>query len=295
VTGFIACSWAMFKSVIRSFVIVCEKKPDVVIGFGGYGAFPVVVAAWMRGIPTMIHEQNVVPGKANKVLAKVARKIAISFKDSKQYFPIQKTVLTGCPPYAEDIEETREELFMKFSLEKNRFTVLVIGGSQGSHHINVELIKAIKALEGVVPLQVIHLCGKRDYDLLKEEYRHLEIPFCLYDFLDEMGEAYKVADLIISRAGALTITEIIMARVPAILVPYPYAGTHQLENARVLENAQAARIIQDRDLTVDTLSSAIKDFYQQKMDKEELEKRVQSLLYPQAALHLCQEAVALVQ
>jgi UDP-N-acetylglucosamine--N-acetylmuramyl-(pentapeptide) pyrophosphoryl-undecaprenol N-acetylglucosamine transferase len=249
--------WRLFKSFVESIRIIRDFKPDVVAGFGSYVSFAVVLAAKSKKIPTIIHEQNVIPGKANRILSGIVDKIAVSFAEGRKYFPESKVVLTGCP-LRRDLLGIDEKLAReRFNFVADKFTILVSGGSQGSHHLNLEFIKAISGIEDKRDLQVIHLTGSFDYDLVKSEYGRMGIAHCVFAFLEEMGYAYKIADLVISRAGASAITEIVFFRKAAILVPYPFAEAHQIQNAKILTDKGGALLIEDSDLSAEILRENI--------------------------------------
>jgi len=284
----------MAKSIFCSFSILKRFAPEVVVGFGGYGAFPIVFSATLLRYPTLIHEQNVVPGRANAILGKMVKRIAMSFKESERYFGSEKTIVTGCPCNVDPALLEHRPLYLKqFNFEEERITILILGGSQGSHKINMEAIKTIRDLSKTYRLQVIHICGKVDYDVLLSEYRQMSVPFKLFDFYEEMVKAYGVADIVIARAGALTVAEIVLAGIPAILIPYPYAGGHQRENARVLANTYAAQIIEEKNFDKNILKQAVKEMLNQKIDREELRRRGRSLVVERAVPHLVEEIVQL--
>lgn len=278
--------FCMLKAIKDSRVLLNRIRPDLVLGFGGYGAFAVVFTAALSRFPTIIHEQNVVPGKANRVLARMVDKIAISFEESQQYFNPAKIVLTGCPCRKNDQQGARNELSLKFKLDENKYTVLVLGGSQGSHRINEVFLKTIPLLKQQLDFQVIHLTGKQDYALIRDQYQTLPIKSCVFDFLEEMDMAYKSADLVISRAGAVTVTEIGTFRKPSILIPYPLAGGHQKENAKILSQINLAKMIEEKDLTPEVLSEAISELARKKIGFEKLEKMMDEIFLPDAALRL---------
>ncbi len=247
----------MAKAVRKAFCMLRKLRPDVVAGFGGYGAFPVVLSAWSLRYPTLIHEQNVVPGKANAILAKLVKKIAISFPQGAKYFNPGKIILTGCPCNVLENSRFKKSVYSEFHLEKNKKTFFVLGGSQGSERINTVFMQVIPLLKKQINFQVIHISGSGEYEKMKKRYKESGIRVALFPFLDKIKEAYQCADLVISRAGAVTITEIIMARVPAVLIPYPHAGGHQKYNARVLCESGTAHMIEEKELSVDVLKTAI--------------------------------------
>jgi len=218
----------MLRAVLFCLRFLKRNQMEAVIGFGGYGSFPAVCAARLLKIPTMIHEQNVIPGKANIFLSQFVNKIAISFEETRKYFHgrrNKKVVITGCPCNGSGGRANREQVLKSFGL-KQKFTIFVLGGSQGSHRVNTFFVQCATELSKEIDFQVIHVCGKKDYSFLKEEYQKQGIPFTLFEFLDKIEDAYSVSDLIISRAGAVTIFEIAAFAIPAILIPYPFAQVH---------------------------------------------------------------------
>ncbi|MDD5237305.1 MAG: UDP-N-acetylglucosamine--N-acetylmuramyl-(pentapeptide) pyrophosphoryl-undecaprenol N-acetylglucosamine transferase, partial [Candidatus Omnitrophica bacterium] len=220
---------------LQSLYLVLRFNPDTVIGFGGYASFPVVFFSSLLGKKTFIHEQNVSAGISNKFLALLVSRVAVSFPQSAGSFYCKKNkiVFTGNPIRKDLSRVDRKEALAYFNLPENKFTLLVMGGSQGSRKINTELIRALNALDLEDTLQIVHLSGALDYAQLKEEYGKMKYRVHLSAFLKEMKFAYSAADLAISRSGASSINEIIYYHLPAILVPYPYAAKHQRENAKV--------------------------------------------------------------
>ena len=283
----------MLKSIGESFAILKKIKPDAVCGFGGYGSFPVVLMAAFLNYPTIIHEQNVVPGKANCLLAKFVKRIALTFEESRRYFNPAKTIVTGCPLYAEFIDEPKEKLMRGFQLDPKKKTILVLGGSQGSHRINVEFKDTIELLKKRGDVQVIHVSGKNDYPDLKNFYEQSGIRFRLFDFLDGMASAYKIADLVVSRAGAVTVLEIARFQIPAILIPYPFAGGHQKENAKILNSTGWVKIIEEKDLSVSILQQSMIGLLGKSFNPEGMKKSVENIFVADAASRIASEIVHL--
>lgn len=248
-----------FRATVTSLRLLRRYRPDAVVGFGGYGAFPVVLAAILLRYPTMIHEQNVVPGRANAVLSRFVDKVAISFSQTARYWKGRKIIWTGCPSHSPSQTWDANEIFKRFRLEKGRKTLLVLGGSQGSQRINEAFVRTAAVLKDRLSFQVIHICGKRDYGSLQDRYAQMKIPFALFEFWDEMECVYPLADFVMARAGAVTVTELIKFQKAALLIPYPYAGGHQRENARVLEDAHVGRVLEEKGLSVDGLQETILD------------------------------------
>ncbi len=237
-------------AVARAWRILGEFGADVVVGVGGYASFPVVVAAWLRRIPTVLLEQNAHPGMANRALARLARRVCTTFADAHAYFPPGKVVLTGNPvrPFA-----------VPAALPRAGFTLLVFGGSQGAHRLNEAMAEAAAALRDALPdLRVIHQTGAADCAALRARYASLGLAADVREFIDDMGAAYHAADLVVCRAGATTVAELTALGKPAILVPYPFAADdHQRANASVLAARGAGILILDRELSGAGLAQTI--------------------------------------
>ncbi|MBU1125748.1 MAG: UDP-N-acetylglucosamine--N-acetylmuramyl-(pentapeptide) pyrophosphoryl-undecaprenol N-acetylglucosamine transferase [Candidatus Omnitrophica bacterium] len=243
--------WNILKSVFETFFIIIEYRPDMVVGFGGIESVFPVLLGWFFRIPTLIHEQNVVPGKANKLLSYCVDKIAVSFEETKGEFlkNIEKVVVSGNPlrqEFQESIPEQKALSFFGFS--PDYLTILVVGGSQGSQTINHSFIRSLSLVECLDTLQVIHISGERDLISVQQQYDRLPCRAKVYAFLPQMHYAYRCADFVVARAGATTIAELSFFKVPALLVPYPYASMHQLCNAQVLAKRNAALVISDNDM-----------------------------------------------
>ena len=281
--------WLYLKGTFAAGSLLKQYKADVVVGFGGYGAFPVVLAAVLSGRPTLIHEQNVLPGKANAVLSRLVKRIAVSFPQSRKYFRGGNVVLTGCPshtPGVDGVEMDTRELLKEFGLREGRKTILVLGGSQGSRRLNEIFLEAVAGLKNKMPLQVIHLCGQNGYPALKEQYARLGIPFALFAFFEAMERVYPAADLVIGRAGAVSVTELIRFRKPSVLIPYPHAGGHQTKNAEVLAQAGVGEFIEQKNFTAAWLSGAVERMLAKTPSPQEWERHFGELLSldPAAAL-----------
>ena len=284
---------SMLESTIHVMKTLKRLRPDAVVGFGGYGAFPVILAAGLSRQRTVIHEQNVIPGRANTVLAKFVNRIALSFEKSRKFFPDDKTVLTGCPSRIPGQPYDKEQILRDFGLQLGKNTFLICGGSQGSQKINKIFLETLPSLSDF-NLQVIHISGEKDYEELKNKYSAAAIEHCVVPFLDEMDKAYAVADMAIARAGAVTVTEVARFGVPTIFIPYPFAGGHQKENALILTEIHAATMIEERDLTPKLLKDTINDFWRDKMSRAEIQQHAQCICPSDAADLLAREIVALV-
>ncbi len=253
--------FSIVKGFIQASFMLLKMKPDIVIGTGGYVCFPVMLASRLIGIPTLIHEQNFMPGLANRFLSRFVNKVAVSFPGSERYFPPDKVVVTGNPLRKDIFISKREEVVHKWNLYRKRMTVLVFGGSQGAQSINKAVIGMLDLLqEECRKIQFVHLTGMIDFIWIEQEYKKREFKIKVLPYLDKMGDAFAVSDLVISRSGATTCAEIMALGKPSILIPYPHAtANHQEMNARYLVEKGAAILIRNKDLTPKVLADSVLD------------------------------------
>lgn len=239
---------------------------DVVVGVGGYVSVPAGLAAWRSRRPVVLHEQNAVPGLANRMLARRARSVCLSFAEAAALLPDRtRTVLTGNPVRAEVLAVPHERATLvkrarrELELEERRHTVLVFGGSQGARNLNRALIGAIELLRDRHDLQFIVLTGPSHLVEVEAASRYAgQLLVRTFGFLERMDLAYAAAELVVSRAGATTIAEVAVCGLPSILVPYPHAtANHQEANARALERAGGAVLVPDAALTSRALARRI--------------------------------------
>ena len=243
-----------FRAIKDAKDIIKEFKPDIVIGVGGYITAPVLYAAHKLGIKTMIHEQNSIPGLSNKFLAKFVDTICVSLPGSISYFPKKKTVYTG-NPRSEEILNISKIKKSKYGFKDSKKLVLVVMGSLGSTTMTKKLKSAISEFNNK-DYQVLVVTGKAYYD----DYKDIEVPknVVLIPYTEELIQIMKDTDLMVSRAGASTISEITGIGLPSILVPSPYVThNHQYLNAKELEDAGACRILEEKDFSADTLCKMI--------------------------------------
>ncbi|MBF0571326.1 MAG: UDP-N-acetylglucosamine--N-acetylmuramyl-(pentapeptide) pyrophosphoryl-undecaprenol N-acetylglucosamine transferase [Candidatus Omnitrophica bacterium] len=283
-SGWINFGNIMSQAVFRSFAVVQKCSPDKIIGFGGYGAFPVVMAGFLMRRPVLIHEQNVVPGKANALLSKIVKKVAISFEGSRKYLDPAKVVWTGCPCH-HSAEPSRSEGLLAFGLEENKRTIMLLGGSQGSQRLNEVFFELMKDMSPV-HFQAIHMTGPRDFPLYEAKYREEKLPVKAYAFINNISQAYACSDIIIARAGAATVSEIGLLGLASVLVPYPYAGNHQKYNADVLAFRGVSIIVEQKDLTKTSLKEAVSRLVFSNFSREAILKKTQGLFQRDAALQL---------
>lgn len=240
----------LMKSLRRAKQIVKEFKPDIAIGVGGYASGPLLRQAGKLGVPTLIQEQNSYPGITNKLLARKAMKICVAYDNMNRFFEESKIVFTGNPVRKEilNIEGKKERGLTHFGLEKDKKVLLVIGGSLGARTINNSIKNAAKQLEEN-GIQVLWQTGKYYFEEMKSFVKeHNLTNIKVHDFVYEMDLAYASADLVVSRAGALSISELCLVGKPTILVPSPNVSEdHQTKNAMALVNHNAAQLVKDID------------------------------------------------
>jgi UDP-N-acetylglucosamine--N-acetylmuramyl-(pentapeptide) pyrophosphoryl-undecaprenol N-acetylglucosamine transferase len=288
--------YKLIKSLKISKQIIKDFNPDVVVGVGGYASGPVLFMANRKGIPTIIQEQNSYAGVTNKLLAKRARKICVAYERMEKYFPKDKIILTGNPVRQDLLKEmnNQHEALTHFGLQ-NRPTILVIGGSLGARTINQSIIDGLDKL-GNSGVQVLWQTGKYYHTNAveannKKGYTNIKV----LDFITRMDLAYACADIIISRAGAGTISELCLVGKPVILVPSPnVAEDHQTKNALALANRDAAIMIKDSEaqsLLVDESLQLMNDIRR----KNELAKNISQMALYDSAKTIAEEVIKLIQ
>ena len=285
--------WLFLLGAWESFRIIIKFKPDMVVGFGSLNTVALVFWAWLFRIKTIIHEQNVICGRANRLLSKLVDRVAVSFNQTRSSLNIaaEKIVLTGNPLRKNLVLLDKKVALNFFEFKEGKFTILIMGGSQGSHRLNAVCLEALATYEEKDDLQLIYLCGAQDYSWLKDKFSALGLVYRLYDFFAAMQYAYSAADLVICRSGATTVAELQKFRVPAILVPYPFAYAHQLANARILEDLKAALIIRDQELTGRIVKAKFTEFLKCPQKLLSMRQGYQGLAEQDAALALTKEVL----
>jgi len=247
------------KGILQSVFILKTFKPSIVIGVGSYSAGPVVISAWLMRIIVVLHEQNTIPGITNRILSYFAKRIYISFEDTKQHLNSRKVYYTGNPVRKEFLEQAAvsNKIHKNNSDKIDLFTILILGGSQGAHALNMAIIESLTQLNDGNYF-FIHQTGLQDEHEVKHVYQSLNISSVVQAFFDDMVQQYKRADLVICRAGATTVAEITAMGKCAIFIPYPFAAdNHQVVNAKALVNTGAAEMILQKDLCAKLLTRRI--------------------------------------
>lgn len=277
-----------FKSIKQAKKIINEFKPNVIIGTGGYICIPVALAAKSYKIPVVLHESNAFPGVAVKLLSKKAEKVLVGFKDAIPRLPkAKKVVVTGTPTKVKKVEiqnERRQQLLKENNLNNNKPIVLFFGGSQGAKSINNSLIEIISNKKND-NYQILWAAGPAQYEEIKTTLKNnysLDINkiqnVSIVPYIYNMEEIMNIVDLVVSRSGAMTITEIANVGKPAIFIPFPFATeNHQEYNAKVLEKVDAAKIILDKNLTADLLNNTINNLVKDKTKLKQMEEKANSV------------------
>ncbi len=281
----------LIVSYVYAMRIIKKFKPHAVVGTGGYASGPIMLAATRFGIPSVIQEQNSFAGLANKQVANKVSKVCVAYEGMDKYFPSEKVVLTGNPVRKDilSINQKREKALGHFGFTSHKRTLLIIGGSLGAKSINESIILGIEKLLDA-QIQIIWQTGKGYFDaykakLTKYDLRNMRVQ----DFVREMDLAYAAADVVISRSGALAVSEICIAGKPVILVPSPnVAEDHQTKNAKALADRSAALVVLDKDATVKLVDEALKLLFD-KQRAQKLSENISSMAKPEATIQIVNE------
>ena len=270
--------------------VVSRRRPDVVVGVGGFASGPVLLIAALRRYPTMLLEQNALPGITNRLLARVVRAAAVTFEESLRWFPGTGFV-TGNPVRPEFFHD-RKEADDRLDSPPPAARVLIFGGSQGAHSINMAMVAAASRLAAAgTRLAITHQTGERDVELVRTAYRNAGLEARVEAFLFKMDHAMKAADIVVCRAGATTLSELAAAGRPAILVPLPTAtDDHQRKNAEVVARTGGAEVIDERDLSGERLADAIASLAADGDRRRRMAAAIRTLARPDAAARIADRA-----
>jgi UDP-N-acetylglucosamine--N-acetylmuramyl-(pentapeptide) pyrophosphoryl-undecaprenol N-acetylglucosamine transferase len=280
-------------ALAQSWRILRRWAPDAVVGVGGYASGPVVLAARLMGLPTAIQEQNAIPGLTNRILGHVVQFVFTAFPEAGRHFPARKVQMLGSP-----IRRSLLENYMRPVKKTDaRLHLLVFGGSQGAHALNMRVIEALPHLADLRErLRVTHQTGARDREQVERGYRACGFAPDVREFISDMSAAYADSDLVVCRAGATTLAELTVCKRPSILVPFPAAAdNHQLWNARSLVDAGAAVMIEERDLTGELLAAEIRRLLLDPAARDRMERAAGRLGAPQAASEIAAVVVEMVK
>ena len=297
----------LLSSLLNSRTIIRQFKPDVVIGTGGFASGPLLQVAALAGIPTVIQEQNSFPGITNKLLSKKANKICVAYENLERFFPKEKMILTGNPVRQDliGIESKREEGIHYFNLDPNKKTVLVLGGSLGARRVNQLIEKELVSMLAQ-NVQIIWQCGKlylEDYKkynspVISEEGTNSSKPFCdiqVVAFIERMDLVYAAADIVISRAGASSVSELCIVGKPVIFIPSPnVAEDHQTKNAKAIVDKKGAILLKEVDIDVQ-FGPVFEALLNDEEKQNQLSKNIKALALPKATKQIVDEIVKLLK
>jgi UDP-N-acetylglucosamine--N-acetylmuramyl-(pentapeptide) pyrophosphoryl-undecaprenol N-acetylglucosamine transferase len=291
IAGKIRTLFRLPRVMTQSQNIIKTFSPDLVLGVGGYVSGPVVLAAWWKGLPCAVQEQNSIPGLTNRWLGKVVDRVFGAFRENEAYFPKGKLRITGNP-----LRQEMKGLPKENGSPLKPLTLLIIGGSQGAHRINQTVIEALDAL---IPwrgdLHFIHQTGEKDEKAVVLAYRQKGFDGQVRPFISDMVQVYRQADGVISRAGAMSVTEIMGMGKPSLLIPFPYAANnHQESNARALVRAGAAEMVLEKDLTPALLADRIRGWLGNRERLMEMGRKAGELAHPGAAEAIVKECYQMV-
>ena len=283
----------LLSSLLKSRTIIKQFKPDVVIGTGGFASGPLLQVATIVGIPTVIQEQNSFPGITNKLLGKKANKICVAYENLERFFPKGKMILTGNPVRQDliDIESKREESIQHFNLDSNKKTVLVLGGSLGARRVN-QLIEKELANMLSQNVQVIWQCGKL---YVKEYKKYNSANVQVVAFIERMDLVYAAADIVISRAGASSVSELCIVGKPVIFIPSPnVAEDHQTKNAQAIVDKKGALMLEESELDAQ-FGLVFEVLLKDQRKQNQLSENIKVLAMPEATKQIVDEIVKLIR
>jgi len=287
----------LIAGIARGIKILHRFRPQCVAAFGGFVSGPMIIAAYLMRIPRIIHEQNAVAGLANRLGAHFADRVAVSFKDTGKSFNEKKVVLTGNPVNRPSSGIDKSRARESFGLDEKRFTLFVMGGSQGSAALNRVLPEALGSLSNSEKraLQVLHIAGKGDHEAVAQKYRSRNVKSKVFSFLDGIERAYTASDLVISRSGATTIAELAYFGRPSILVPYPEKRVHQKANALVFSEKKAAVMLEENIFCAEVVKKLILKLKSNQAELGEMAALAKSIGSPEAPRLLADEVISLAE
>ncbi len=287
----------IWKSQRLAKKIIKDFRPMAAVGVGGYASGPTLNKAAAMGIPCLIQEQNSYAGVTNKLLAKKAQKICVAYEGMERFFPAEKILMTGNPVRQSLLETniSHEDAIKAFGLDPQKKTILLVGGSLGARTINESVLQHLDLVESS-GVQFIWQTGKYYHEAIKEQLKDKQLPMLkVLDFISDMGAAYKAADLVISRAGASSISEFCLIGKPVILVPSPnVAEDHQTKNALALVNKDAAIYVKDADAPAELLPMAVKTVQDTKR-LNTLSENILKLALPNSASIIAEEVIKMMK
>ena len=290
--------YCLLRSLNQARRIIKEFKPDVVAGFGGYASAPIVFVAQMMGVPTVIQEQNSYAGLVNKIVGKRAKSVCVAYDGMERFFDKRKIVYTGNPLRSAfgNSSIDRKEAFAHYGLQEGVPTILVVGGSLGTRTLNNMMKSWITTLGGEAPVQVVWQTGRFYEKEMREFFANYPTKgITLLPFIDRMDYAYEIADVVVSRSGACTVSELCLAKKPTLFVPSPnVAEDHQTKNAMALVDKEAAMMVRDVEAVDCGVATALKMVGDEAL-LSKLSENIAKLATPDAAERVADEIVKLIK
>jgi len=279
---------SMFKALFKSFFFLCRTRPKVVIGMGSFGSFPACMSAYLLRIPLLLHEQNIVSGKANKFFGKFAKKIFLAFPNSS--FNPGKTLVVGNPIGKFTSNMYKQACYKKFGLDKDKKTLLIFGGSQGAFSLNTWVTGILAELSHFEDWQVIHITGDIGYEKLMKKYKKMKIASVVLPFLFPMDYAYLISDLAIARGGALSLSELSFWGIPSLIAPYSYAkNDHQKYNAIYFQEKGGAYLLEKMDMRENHAPKILQDLLSSADKIKEMSDNIKKIMPGDALEKICEE------
>ena len=288
-------------SALDAWQVISKRRPSIAIGVGGYSSGPVVGLAALRGVPTLLMEQNAMPGVTNRALARVVDAAAITYEESRAFFG-RKAFMAGNPVRREFFPDERDSMehgrgYDPQDAPPRAARVLIFGGSQGAHAINMAMVEAAPRLGAATPhLAITHQTGERDLEVVRDGYRRAGLEARVEPFLFTMDREMKSADLVVCRAGATTLAELMAAGRPSILIPLPTAtDDHQRKNAQALVKTGAARMVEQQGLTGERLAEALLALARDHDERRRMSEAARRMARPEAARLIVERIVELAR
>ncbi len=294
---------ASARGALKARGLLGDMRAGAVFSTGGFASAPVMMAATLSGIPTVVHEPNRMPGIVNRVFGRIASRVTLGFEDARGFFPSSRVIVTGVPVRRDLVVRNREQARRSLDITKEACVVLAFGGSQGASGINCAMAEAMPHLSSsTTPLLVLWMCGSRGRAECESAVRSVSmarpasLEVRLFDYLDDIGDALAAADIVVARAGASTVAELMATEKPSILVPYPHsAAEHQEKNAAALARADAAIVMSESSLTGKSLSDAISGLATDPSRRADMGRRIGAQGRPSAARDVAEQILAVMR
>jgi len=279
------------RDCVVSLSVLIKERPKVIVGFGGYTSGMIVLIGALLGVKTLIHEQNYCLGRANKILDRLVSLVAVSFDETRSLVKNKNVVVTGNPLRRIVVSASKHELPDKFGLDDDRFTVLVVGGSQGAHGLNKVVTEALISLDERIKneLQILHIAGPGDFEYVSKVYAENNVMSKVFSFIENIHDAYSICDVAVSRSGAACIFELALYGRPMLLVPYPSKKNSQRLNAKYFSDRGAAVIKDEEMLDSREVKDIIVKLLKDKIMREHMSKAALNLARPNAAEDLAKQ------